>query len=238
MAGTRKTHNYLKRTVRILLLCIILPFCGASVLCSCGSDKSSQIEEGIIEFDTQPVDDKHPLAGFAPSNATLKFKENKFVIEMSTMGMFNTSIIGDSKAKTLAQTIKFMNIKQACIEHEKDLEADNQNYKINIEETGETKSIAGLKCYKIKVTKLDEPNAPFDAWYTKDLGMESCNALTPYSPVKGVLLDYRIKKMGMEMHFSAKSYQHVEVPDHNFEIPASMKIVSKEEMTKFFNDLQ
>jgi hypothetical protein len=44
--------------------------------------------------------------------------------------------------------------------------------------------------------------------------------------------------MGMEMHFAAKSYQHVEVADHNFEIPASMKIVSKEEMAKFFDDLQ
>ena len=228
----------LKLTFRILVICILLPICGTLLLPSCSGDKSSQIEEGVIEFDTRPVDEKHPLAGFAPSTATLRFKENRFVIEMSTMGMFNTSIIGDSKAKTLAQTIKFMNIKQACIEHEKDLEADNLNYKINIEETEETSNIAGLKCYKLKVTKLDEPNAPFEAWYTKDLGMENCNALTPYATIKGVLMDYRIKKMGMEMHFRAKTYQHIEVADHNFEIPASMKIVSKEEMTKFFKDLQ
>jgi hypothetical protein len=208
-------------------------------MASCGGGKvTNRSEEGVIEFDTRAVDEKHPLYGFAPSSATLKFKGSKFIIEMSTMGMFNTSIIGDAKAKTLAQTIKFMNIKQACIEHEKDLALDNQNYPIKIEETSETKEIAGLKCFKLKVTKLNEPSSTFDAWYTKELGMEDCNALTPYAPVKGVLMDYRIKKMGMEMHFAAKSYQHVEVADHNFEIPASMKIVSKEEMTKFFNDLQ
>ena len=35
------------------------------------------------------------------------------------------------------------------------------------------------------------------------------------------------------MHFRAKTYQHIEVADHNFRNSASMKIVSKEEMTKF-----
>jgi hypothetical protein len=220
---------------RLALPLMLLAF----LFVSCGNhEKTSMQEEGIIEFDTKAVDESHPLYGFAPSTATLKFKGPKFIIEMSTMGMFNTSIIGDSKAKTLAQTIKFMNIKQACIEHEKDLAIDNENYKIKIQETDETKEIAGLKCYKFKVTKLNDPVCTFDAWYTKELGMEDCNALTPYAPIKGVLMDYRIKKMGMEMHFAAKSYQHVEVADHNFEIPASMKIVSKEEMAKFFDDLQ
>jgi hypothetical protein len=74
-------------------------------------------------------------------------------------------------------------------------------------------------------------------WYTKALGMEDCNALTPYAPLKGVLMDYRIKKMGLEMHFMAKSFKSTEIADNTFEIPASMKIVSKEEMAKFFAKL-
>lgn len=205
---------------------------------SCTSEKESNKNEGVIEYYTKGVDEKHPLFGFAPSTATLKFKGDKFIIEMSTMGMFNTSVIGDSKAKTIAQTIKFMNIKQACIENEKDLEAENLENALLIEETKETKLIAGLKCHKIKVTKVNEPNVSFDAWYTKELGMENSNILNPYAKVKGVLLDYRIKKMGMELHFEAKSYNHVQVPDQLFEVPASMKIVSKEEMEKFFTDLQ
>ena len=205
---------------------------------SCGVDKTAGNDEGIIEFETKAIDEQHPLYGLAPSSATLKYKKEKFAMEMSTMGMFNTAIIGDTKAKTVAQSVKFMDIKQACIENEKDILTDNLDYVIKIEETKETKNILDLKAHKIRVTMVNNPTITFDAWYTKDLGMEDCNVLNPYSQIKGVLLDYRVKKMGLEMHFVAKSIKKVEVPDNTFEIPASMKIVSKDEMAKFFANLQ
>ena len=204
----------------------------------CKSEADNAKDQGTIEFDTKGVDEKHPFYGLAPSSATLKYKNEKFIIEMSTMGMFNTSIIGDVDKKTLAQTVKFMNIKQACIEGEKDILEDNSDYEIKVEETSETKEIAGLKCHKIKVTMVKNPETSFDAWYTKELGLENCNILNPYHMVKGMLMDYRIKKMGLEMHFVAKKVKHNEIPDNSFEIPASMKIISKEEMKKFFDDLQ
>ena len=209
----------------------------AIVFNACGGSHQGGKEEGVIEFETKALDEKHPLYNLAPTSATLKFKKEKFIIEMSVMGMFNTSIIGDSKAKTIAQTVKFLDVKQACVENEQDLITENADYKLNIEETGDTKEIAGLKCHKAVVTKASEPNTPFDVWYTTELGMEDCNSLTPYAPIKGVLMDYRIKKMGLEMHFMAKSYKGTAVADNTFEIPASMKIVSKEEMAKFFAKL-
>lgn len=211
----------------------------AILLCtSCSTDKTGGNDEGVIEFDTKAIDEQHPLYGLAPSSATLKYKKEKFAMEMSTMGMFNTAIIGDTKTKTVAQTVKFMDIKQACIETEKDIITDNLDYPIKIEETKETKKIVGLKAHKVKVTMANNPTITFDAWYTKELGLEDCNVLNPYAQIKGVLLDYRIKKMGLEMHFVAKSFKNVEIPESTFEIPASMKIVSKEEMAKFFANLQ
>lgn len=200
--------------------------------------KSKGKEEGLIEFDTKGVDETHPLFGFAPATATLKFKGDKFIIEMSTMGLFNTTVIGDNKAQTLAQTVKFMNIKDACIEHYKDMLPDLKENALNLQETKEHKEIAGLKCYKVIATKVNEPNVSFDVWYTKEIGRENSNSLTPYAQLKGVLMDYRIKKMGMELHFKAKSYQKVEVADLEFEIPASMKIITKEKMVEFFASLQ
>ena len=224
------------RISRLTILCATAVVLAGT---SCNQDKSSSDrDEGVIEFQTRALDETHPLYGFAPDDATLRFKGDKFALEMSTMGMFNMSIIADNKAKTMAQTVKFMNIKQASIDKEKDVEEGNKDYQLQLEETEETKDIIGFKCFKIKVTKLQEPKESFDAWYTKDLGMENCNALTPYSPIKGVLLDYRIKKFGMEMHFLAKTYKPTAVPDNTFEIPASMKVVSHEEMAKFFQDLQ
>ncbi|MBL7910784.1 MAG: hypothetical protein JNJ41_07005 [Bacteroidia bacterium] len=213
----------------LLLVAVIVSSCKQS-------ETAASDEEGIIEFSAAAVDEKHPLYGLAPNSATLKYKKEKFALEMSSMGMFNTSIIGDIKAKTVTQTVKFLDIRQACVENEKDIVADNLNFVLKIEETNETKKIIGLKAHKIKVTMANDPTVTFDAWYTKELGMEDCNSLNPYAQIKGVLLDYRVKKMGMEMHFVATSRKQVEVSETTFEIPSSMKLVCKEELAKVFSN--
>lgn len=204
----------------------------------CSPSKDKVIDEGIIEYDSKVVDENHPLAGLAPSSATLKFKKDKFIMEMSTMGMFNTMFICDLTTKSLTQMVKFMDVKQACIENEMDIYKENSAYPIKIEETSETKEIAGYKCTKIKVTKLDGTNETFDAYYTKDMGMAAVNALSPYAGVKGMLMQYRLRKMGLEMQFTARSVKKADIPDNTFEIPAYYKIVSQEEMKKFFDGLQ
>jgi hypothetical protein len=233
----------LKFSVYIFRVVVFLSIiCGGLLIfnlqsCS-GEEKSGGTDEGVIEFDSKAVDQTHPLSGLAPGSATLKYKKDKFVIEMSTMGMFNTSVIGNLQDRTLIQTVKFMDIKQYCVENDAEIKEENNLYKIKIEETKETKKMLGLKCHKLKITMIDTPTNTFEAWYTKELGMENCNALTPYAQVKGVLLDYRIKKMGMEMRFMAKKIGHTEVPDNSFDVPPTMKKVTKAEMQKFFADLQ
>jgi hypothetical protein len=217
------------------LLCVCLLFSG---LTFCTSSNDKVINEGIIEFDTKVVDENHPLAGLAPSSATLKFKNDKFIVEMSTMGMFNTMFVCDLKTKTLTQMVKFMDVKQACIETEKDIRIENDAYKLKIEETTDTKVIAGYKCNKVKVTMEKDPSVVFEAYYTKEMGMEAVNSLSPYVGIKGMLMQYRLKKMGMEMQFTARSVKKAEIPDNTFDIPAYFKIVSTGEMQKFFDGLQ
>ena len=221
---------FIIKTILIVCVVVFFSFCK-------GGNKASNKSEGIIEFQTSGVDEKHPFYGLVPTSATLKFKNDRFIMEMSTMGLFNISIIGDIQAKTLAQTIRYLDIKQACVETEKEIATDNKNYELKIDETNITKKIAGLKCYKLRVTMAHNPKVTYDIWYTKELGMENCNALSPYHEVKGVLMDYRAKKMGIEIHFVAKSYKHNEIPPSSFEIPASLKIISKDEMEKWFAGL-
>lgn len=204
----------------------------------CGGSTDKVIDEGIIEFDTKVVDDNHPLAGLAPSSATMKFRKSKFMMEMSTMGMFNTMFICDLHSKTLTQMVKFMDVKQACIENEKEILAENGSYGLKLEETRETKMIAGYKCHKVKATMISDPSVTFDVYYAKDMGDENVNDLSPYKGIKGMLMQYRLKKMGLEMQFTAKSVKKAEVPENTFEVPAYFKIVSKEEMKKFFDGLQ
>lgn len=201
----------------------------------CGGANNGKAEdEGIIEYETKAVDENHPWAGMAPSTATLKFKGDKFIMEMSTMGMFNTMFICDPAKRTLTQMVKFLDIKQACIENENDIRKDNLEYKIKCEECSETKMIAGYKCHKIKVSMVDDPSIVFEAYYTKDLQVKNLNDLSPYAGIKGMLMQYRLKKMGLEMQFTAKSVKKAEIADNIFEIPAYFKIVSKQEIEKIF----
>lgn len=224
----------------LILKAVLLLILSLSVFnfSSCGGKNDKVIDEGVIEYDAKVVDESHPLAGLAPSSATLKFKKDKFIIEMSTMGMFNTMFVCDVTSKTLTQMVKFMDVKQACIETEKDIQVENAAYPLKIEETKETKMIAGYKCNKIKVTMANDPSVVFDAYYTKDMGMENVNDLSPYAGVKGMLMQYRLRKMGLEMQFTAKCVKKVDVPDNTFEVPAYFKIVSPQEMKKFFDGLQ
>ncbi len=228
-----KTKGLIKRITYLLSAGLIL-----TGFTFCDSTTEKVIDEGIVEYDSKVVDDKHPLAGLAPTSATLKFKKDKYLMEMSTMGMFNTMFVCDLQTKSLTQMVKFMDVKQACIEDENAIRKENDNYKLKIEETSETKEIAGYKCNRLKVTMVGDPTVVFDAYYTKDMGMEAVNSLSPYAGVKGMLMQYRLKKMGMEMQFTARCVKKADIADNSFEVPAYFKIVSQEEMKKFFDGLQ
>jgi hypothetical protein len=223
-----KKNSIFKISRFTLFVSIIFVFAG----CSQKNDKI--LNEGIIEYDVNAVDQNHPWAGMIPTTATLKFKDDKFVLEMSTMGMFTTMFVGNQSTKTLTQMVKFLDIKQACIQNEQDIRKENLEYQIKCEETKETKMIAGYKCNKVKVTMEKNPSVIFEAFYTKEMGAENVNALSPYLGIKGMLLQYRLKKMGLELEFTAKQVKKAEIVDNTFEIPAYYKIVSKQEIEKIF----
>ncbi len=222
--------------LKILSGVIVILF--AFVFSFCNSSTGKAISEGTIEYELKPVNPNHALAGFAPSAAVLKFKKDKFILEMSIMGMFNTMFVGDPDKKTLTQMVKFLDLKQACVENEKDINEENAAYKLTIEETKETKVIAGYKCHKLKVTMVDAPKTVFEAYYTKDIGAENVNLMSPYSAVKGMLMQYRVQKMGLELEFTAKAVNDVEIADNTFDIPSYFKMVSRADMKKYFDSLQ
>ena len=86
---------------------------------SCKYANPKYIKEGVIEYDTKPVDENNPMAGFAPGKMTVKFKDNMLAAEMSTMGVFTTTFIFNPAKKNLIQLVKMFDVKQACIDDEK-----------------------------------------------------------------------------------------------------------------------
>lgn len=213
---------------------LILPV--IALLNSCDSKNNSEktVNEGIIEYDAKVVDFNHPLAELAPGSATLKFTEDKLEMEMTAMGMFKNTYICNLSNKTLTQMVNFLDVKQASIDDQQEINKENEAYKLIIEETPETKVIAGYNCKKLKVKKAAEPNKSFDVYYTDEMGSEAVNSLSPYAKIKGMLMQYRLSKMGLEMEFTAKSVKKTEVPAEAFLVPENFKIITKQEMRKFF----
>lgn len=220
---------------RFFCFCIILLAFFAS---SCKYANPKYIKEGVIEYDVKPVDESNPMAGLAPGKMTVKFKDNMLVAEMSTMGVFTTTFIFNPVKKNLIQLVKVFDVKQACIDDEKSIAEENKNYELVFEETNEKKEIAGYKCKKVVATMADDPSKTFDVYYTEELNINNPNANTPYDKLKGMLMQYRLKKFGLELEFTAKGVEKEKISNEEFELPAYYKVISKKEMDEFFKSLQ
>ena len=210
-------------------------------LTSCSNADENKLSEGTIEYDAVVVDQAHPMANMAPSKMTVKFKNDKSCAEMSAaMGLFSTSFISDPASKTMTQLVKFLNKKFSLVQKEAEIKKENSTYKLEITPTKETKVIAGCKCLKshVKVKGGDSSDYEFDIFYTDELGIKNPNFANPYSMINGVLMEYQLKKFGLEMRFTAKSVKEEDIDDSYFEIPADYRAVSQQEMNDLFLGLQ
>ena len=216
--------------------CIVLLSFLAS---SCKYANPKYINEGVIEYDAKPVDENNPMAGYAPSKMTVKFKKNMLAAEMSVMGgIFTTTFIFNPTKKTLTQLVKMLDLKQACIEDEAAILKENKDYQLVFEETSEKKEIAGYSCKKVIATMPDDPTVKFDVYYTDELNVSNPNENTPYSQLKGMLMQYRLKKLGLELEFTAKGVTKEKIADTDFELPAYYKVITLKEMDEFFKSIQ
>jgi GLPGLI family protein len=215
-------------------------FCGALLLLlsSCGS-AGKNISEGEIEYEASAVDPNNPMAMVAPGKMFMKFKKDKFAAEMSTMGVFVTTFIADPKTKTLTQMVKVFEDKRACIETESEIAQELEDYKLTFEYIKDsTKLIAGYKCKLAIATKVNDPTQKFDVWYTEEIDVKSPNFSNPYGEIKGMLMEYRLEKFGLEMSFKATSVTEEKVPDETFVLPGYYKIITCKEMKDFFDSIQ
>lgn len=209
------------------------------VIGSCGQNDDKVVSEGTIEYTAAVVDQANPMASLAPSKMTIKFKNNKSSAEMSAgMGLFSTSFISDPETKTLTQLVKLLNKKFSLVQNEADIKRENEMYQFQLNPSKEIKMIAGYKCEKAHVKMDDEYQTEFDIFYTKDLAIRNPNFANPFHMIDGVLMEYQMKKFGLEMKFTAKVVKKEDIDDSVFELPADFKPISSEEMNTLFESLQ
>lgn len=216
-----------------ILICIFL-------VVGCKQKDDKFISEGRIEYDVTVVnDDGSGMASMFPQKMTIKFKNNKSCATMSAgMGLFSTSFISNPETGTHTICMKLLNKKMVAIQNTFDIERENSEFVYDLVPTQEKKMIAGYNCFKVHVKPKNNNQQEFDIYYTKELDFTNPNFANPFYKIDGVLMQYQIKKMGIELRFTATSVTAEDVEDDNFTYTADHKRISGKEMNDIFKDLQ
>jgi len=104
-----------------------------------------------------------------------------------------------------------------------------------IMETGETKNIAGFECRKAEI-KLPGGRS-FDIYYTGDIGLKRPNATNPYYKIDGVLMEFELTLLNLQMKFTAEKFQPENGNSHVISMPRNTRTISRDQMTDLLNKL-
>jgi GLPGLI family protein len=226
--------NRLKLILFVFLSLIYLPSCREFT-------DEKYISEGIIEYEIsypETATDNIMLT-LMPKEMTFKFKKDKISIDFTGgLGMFKATFISDLQEKNLIHMVKILNKKYAITFNQDEINTTDELPEMDINYTKETKDIAGYSCKRAIISFTSDKHTSFDVWFTEDINLTAPNWSTPYKDVKGVLMEYQLKRYDVEMRFTAKSVEKTEIDDSEFIRPDDYKIITKKEMDEIFLTLK
>ncbi|WP_420386209.1 DUF4412 domain-containing protein [Roseivirga sp.] len=164
------------------------------------------------------------------SKMVLAFKGDKARVHMD-MGMMTTTVISHDDSKSGLMLMDMMGMKMAVAMTEADYKKALENQKDpKIEETGETKTIAGYKCKKAIVT--DEDGTKMTIYYTPDLKPLNKNTEYTYKGIEGMPLEMHTVQEGMTITITATEVVKNNVSDDEFnlDIPEGYKKMTMQEL--------
>ncbi len=223
----------LKMMNKSLSLNVCLLLIAGSLVWGCGPKPNPKfISEGIIEYKATPMNPENAMASIAPSKMIVRFKENYTVAEMSAgAGLFGTSFISDPNKKQFINLVKMFGDKSAVrydsVAVNKDVDADPKPI---IEKLKDVKMIAGYSCNHARISYADKSNKGFDIWYTTEINIKNPNWTNPFHEIDGVLMEYQLKRYGLELRFKCTSVIKATIDDEVFQLPKDYKLISPKEM--------
>lgn len=201
---------------------------------SCSDFFKKDIKEGAIEFKAEAVDSKEHASMTVPDKMVVKFKNDYTAAELEAgLGFAKMKFISDPVKKEFRSQVFFFEKKQSVMNFE---EIKKTNYYLpdyEVEYGKKTKEIAGYSC-KNAILKFKDGSPSYEIWFTKDISIKNPNWANAYYKVDGVLMDYRLKKYGLELHFTATSVSEATIDDAYFTIPPEYSPVKNAELEKMF----
>ncbi|HLG02007.1 MAG TPA: hypothetical protein VI731_00330 [Bacteroidia bacterium] len=213
------------------LLHFLLPL----FLVSCSDFFKKDLKEGEIEYQAEATDPGEHTSLMVPDKMTVMFKNDFTAAELEAgMGFAKMKFISDPVKKQFHSQVFFLEKKHSVMDMD---EIRKTNYYLPDYEViygNESKEIAGYMCTKATL-KFADGTPSFDVWFTKDIGIKDPNWSNAYYKIDGVLMDYRLKKYGLELHFTAKSVSEASIDDSYFTVPAEYAPVNNSELEIMFS---
>ena len=151
------------------------------------------------------------------AETVIYIKADKQRVDM-TMPMQSTSTFTDNKSKNSVTLMDIMGKKYLIKMNEAEIKKEQETApEIIINNTDETKIIAGYKCKKAEITVKSGGEKMINVFYTEEIPTNETKPV--FNGLKGVPLEYSVTQGGMEMKFTAKSITKESVSDSKFEIP-------------------
>ncbi len=157
------------------------------------------------------------------------------------MGMGAQSSIINTEDQTTVELLDMMGQKFAIRTSAEENEDELNNFETSIDETGETKEIAGYKCKQVIVNVKDnESGVEFtsNVYYSTELVTPANKFQNPmFKDIEGTMLEYELEMQGMSMKFTATSIKKTKVSNKEFEIPEGYKETTKDELKSNFGGM-
>lgn len=226
--------SYISSFLGVLLTASIFIF-----FSSCEHLDILKTKEGEILYKvTYPGQEDNMMTAIMPTKMHFKFKDNKTISEFHAgMGLFYMSLITNPEKKTLVQQVKVLSEQKGITFNEDALKRIlSEEPPMKIELKNDTKEIAGYKCKKASVTFPGEERESFDIYYTNQIQIKNPNWYNQFSQIDGVILEYQIKRWGIETKFEAISVEKKEIDSKIFEPSPEYRAVSQEEIDEIFEN--
>ncbi len=199
-----------------------------------------KLREGIIEFSCVPVDTAKTNFLTAPTNMTMEFKNDYYAyVEECGMGFARMKFIADPIKKEFITSLFFFEKKQSVLDSIGIRETNYYLPNYEVEYGNKTKNIAGYQC-KNAILEFKNGDPSYEVWFTRKIDIKNPNWANAYYKIDGVLLDYRLKKFGLNLHFIATKVSPSKIDDSYFTIPEEYEIIKNSELEKmmegFFSD--
>jgi GLPGLI family protein len=217
---------------------IFLFFSSGFFSCSQKPD-GKNITEGEIEYNIEYLDNErdNPLIMLLPKRMSVLFKNSSSYNQIEGfLGTFKLTYILNNTQQKNYTLFQLMDKKYYSQTDANTISFGFQNMdNIKIEYSDKEKKIAGYNCKNAIVKFKNGEQKDIEVYYTEDISINNPNQNTPFCQIKGVLMEFTMNLMGVNMRIKTRKVLNKKIEPEIFEVPENFTKVSPEELEEIVN---